>query len=258
MLIVFSGLLVGTSLGLIGGGGSILAIPLLIYLVGYDHPHAAIGTSALAVGVNAYLNLIMHRKKGHVNSRSGLAFTVPGLVGVLAGAQLGLDTSGKELLFLFAILMFVIAFLMFRRSYHEETRQIDPQKHGNHSWPKITLMGLAVGFGSGFFGIGGGFLIVPGLMYSAGLAIIEAVGTSLLSVGSFGLLTAARYSLSGDINLLVSAFFITGGIFGGLIGTSLSSRMNGKTLTRLFSVVIIAVAVYMLLVNWPAFLSIKG
>ncbi|MFP3318605.1 MAG: sulfite exporter TauE/SafE family protein, partial [Thermoplasmata archaeon] len=109
ILSIISGLIVGFSLGLIGGGGSILAIPLLIYFVGYDHPHIVIGTTALAVSINALLNLIPHARKKHVIFKKGIIFSIPGIFGVLVGAELGLLTPGKKLLFIFAILMIIIA-----------------------------------------------------------------------------------------------------------------------------------------------------
>ena len=114
-LSIISGVLVGFSLGLIGGGGSILAIPLLIYFVGFDHPHIVIGTTALAVGVNAYLNLIPHTLKKHVNYKIGLEFTIPGIAGVLIGSELGLLTPGNDLLFFFSFLMIGIAVYMLKR-----------------------------------------------------------------------------------------------------------------------------------------------
>jgi uncharacterized membrane protein YfcA len=114
ILSVFSGFLVGFSLGLIGGGGSILAIPLLIYLVGIKDPHMAIGTTALAVGLNAFINVIPHLRKGHVDLKTGSVFAVLGVLGVLSGAELGLVTLGEKLLLLFAILMIIIAIYMLK------------------------------------------------------------------------------------------------------------------------------------------------
>lgn len=96
ILSVISGLIVGFSLGLIGGGGSILAIPLLIYFVGFNYPHVVIGTTALAVSINAFLNLIPHARKKHVNLRKGVIFSISGVAGVLIGAELGLLTPGKN------------------------------------------------------------------------------------------------------------------------------------------------------------------
>ena len=186
MLSFVSGILVGFSLGLIGGGGSILAIPLLIYFVGYDHPHIAIGTTALAVGINAFLNLIPHTRAGHVNYRIGAMFSLTGIAGVIIG----------------------------------------------------------------YFGIGGGFLIVPALMLSSGLEIINAIGTSLISVGTFGIVTTLTYAVSGKIDLLISAFFILGGIGGGWLGARKASSLPTKTLTQLFSVIIAIVAFYMLYMNF--------
>jgi uncharacterized membrane protein YfcA len=246
LLSIISGLAVGFSLGLIGGGGSILAIPLLIYFVGFHHPHLAIGTTALAVGVNAYLNLVPHARKGHVIARDGVLFTLPGIAGALLGAQLGLITPGNELLFIFAILMIVIALYMLKRKCVDIASE-NPPPHGGIM--KVLPIGFLVGLSSGYFGIGGGFLIVPGLIYSAGLNIIQAIGTSLIAVGTFGVVTAARYAFSGELDILISALFIAGGIAGGWGGTLLASRVRRRSLTQIFALIIIAVAVYMLYVN---------
>lgn len=251
LLSLVAGFIVGFSLGLIGGGGSILAIPLLIYFVGFDHPHLAIGTTALAVGVNAYLNLIPHARKGHVDLKVGALFSLPGVVGVLVGSELGLLTPGTKLLFIFAILMIVIAAYMLKRKCIDTS--VNPQKK-DLDLKKLTGIGALVGFASGYFGIGGGFLIVPGLIFSAGFNIIQAVGTSLFAVGTFGVVTAARYAISGDLNLTISLLFIIGGVFGGWAGAHFSSKMPKRTLTRVFAVIIIVVAIYMLYMNASAFL----
>ncbi len=246
VLSVISGLLVGFSLGLIGGGGSILAIPLLIYFVGFHHPHMAIGTTAIAVGVNAYLNVIPHAMKKHVNFRDGVIFSIPGIAGALAGAQLGLVTPGNDLLFIFAILMIAIAVYMLKRKC-VDIASGKTLPHGGTG--KIVLIGFLVGLASGYFGIGGGFLIVPGLIYSAGLDIIQAVGTSLISVGTFGVVTALRYAISGDLDILISVLFIAGGVLGGFAGSHLASTVPKRRLTQIFAVIIIIVAIYMMYVN---------
>jgi uncharacterized membrane protein YfcA len=251
LLSIVSGFIVGFSLGLIGGGGSILAIPLLIYFVGFDHPHLAIGTTALAVGINAYLNLIPHARKGHVDLKVGALFSLPGVIGVLVGSELGLLTPGTKLLFIFAILMIVIAGYMLKRKCIDTS--VNPQKK-DLDLKKLMGIGALVGFASGYFGIGGGFLIVPGLIFSAGFNIIQAVGTSLFAVGTFGVVTAARYAISGDLNIIISILFIAGGVAGGWAGAHLSSKMPKRTLTRVFAVIIIVVAIYMLYMNASAFL----
>ncbi|MVT13134.1 MAG: TSUP family transporter [Euryarchaeota archaeon] len=249
VLSIISGLIVGFSLGLIGGGGSILAIPLLIYFVGYDHPHIVIGTTALAVSINAFLNLIPHARKKHVIFKKGIIFSIPGIFGVLVGAELGLLTPGKKLLFIFAILMIIIAIYMLKRKYTNESENPTLKE----SYPKLLVIGFIVGFASGYFGIGGGFLIVPGLIYSAGLNIIQAVGTSLISVGLFGFVTALRYSLNGDLNLLITSLYIAGGILGGWMGAHFATKVSKRTLTKIFAIIIILVAIYMMYMNFTAF-----
>lgn len=248
LLSVISGIAVAFSLGLIGGGGSILAVPLLIYVVGVADPHVAIGTSALAVASNALTNMIHHNKKGHVRVKEGLAFALPGVAGALIGAQLGLLTPANNLLLLFAAFMAVIAVRMLRNKSEVSTRDV-----GNHSHniillhkKRLTLTGFLVGIAAGYFGIGGGFLIVPTLMYS-GLSIIDAIGTSLISVGAFGLTTAVRYSLDSQINWFIASMFIAGGIWGGMLGTKFASKAPKRTLSKIFAILLLVVAAYIIL-----------
>jgi len=152
--------------------------------------------------------------------KKGIIFSIPGIFGVLVGAELGLLKPCKKLLFIFAILMIIIAIYMLKRKYTNESENPTLKE----SYPKHLSISFIVGFSSGYFGIGGGFLIVPGLIYSAGLNIIQAVGTSLISVGLFGFVTALRYSFNGDLNLLITSLYIAGGILGGWIGTTLQPR----------------------------------
>jgi uncharacterized membrane protein YfcA len=254
VLSIFSGIIVGFSLGLIGGGGSILAIPLLIYLVGYDHPHIVIGTTALAVGVNAYLNLIPHTLKKHVNYKIGVEFTIPGIAGVLAGSELGLLTPGNDLLFFFSFLMIGIAVYMLKRKCIDLSQVERKIVKSSRSLIILILAGLIVGFASGYFGIGGGFLIVPGLLFGGGLNIIQSVGTSLLAVGTFGVITAARYALNGDLNVIISALFILGGVFGGWFGARLASKVPKRRLTQIFAIIVIVVAIYIMYQNYTVIL----
>ncbi|HZT53208.1 MAG TPA: sulfite exporter TauE/SafE family protein, partial [Gaiellaceae bacterium] len=114
LLALGAGALVGLSLGVIGGGGSILAVPLLLYLVGYHDAHVVIGTTALAVSSNAYLTLIPHARAGHVRWRAAAPFALAGAAAALAGSTLGKQVSGQRLLFLFALLMLGVAVLMLR------------------------------------------------------------------------------------------------------------------------------------------------
>jgi len=240
-----SGSLVGFSLGLIGGGGSILAVPLMIYLVGVPQPHVAIGTSAVAVGVNAAANLVQHARRGTVKWRCAAVFAAAGVAGALVGSTLSKWMDGQRLLAMFALLMFVVGASMLRRRPEAGSGSIE-LSHEN--FPKLVILGVLTGLLSGFFGIGGGFLIVPGLMLATGMPILNAIGSSLVAVAAFGLTSAANYAVSGLVDWGLAAVFIAGGVLGGLLGAALAKHLADKrgALNITFAFVIFAVATYML------------
>ena len=239
-----SGALVGFALGLVGGGGSILAVPLMVYLVGVSNPHVAIGTSALAVAANAATGLMSHAWSGAVKWRCGGTYAVAGVVGALAGSTLGKTVDGEQLLTLFALLMILVGALMLRKRAREDRLNVQCNRTNA---PKVLGFGLGTGMFSGFFGIGGGFLIVPGLIAATGMPMINAVATSLVAVTAFGLTTALNYAVSGLIDWPLAGAFIAGGIAGGLLGTAAASRLAARgVLNRVFALLIFAVAAYML------------
>jgi uncharacterized membrane protein YfcA len=243
-----SGMLVGFSLGLVGGGGSILAVPLMVYVVGVPDAHVAIGTSAVAVAANAGMNLSNHARGGTVRWSCALTFAGAGIAGAFAGSIVGKMLDGQKLLALFALLMLVIAALMLK------TRSRVGLPDARMSWantPAVVGLGLATGTLSGFFGIGGGFLIVPALMLATGMSIMNAISSSLVAVTAFGLTTAASYAYSGLISWKLAGLFVAGGIAGGLIGTRSAQLLADRrgALNIVFAVVIIAVALYMLARN---------
>ncbi|CAN5284057.1 sulfite exporter TauE/SafE family protein [soil metagenome] len=246
-----SGGLVGFTLGLVGGGGSILAVPLMVYLVGVSNPHVAIGTSALAVAVNAATGLASHARAGTVKWRCGLMYAGAGVLGALAGSSAGKAVDGHKLLFLFAIVMVVVGLVMLRG---RRNVGIAGAACNRTNAPRVLGYGLGTGIFSGFFGIGGGFLIVPGLVASTRMPIINAIGTSLIAVTAFGFTTAANYALSGLIDWPLAGVFIAGGVAGGLGGTVLARRLSGQgTLTTVFAALIFVVAGYMLWKSAGAF-----
>ncbi len=253
-LSIGSGAIVGLSLGLLGGGGSILAVPLLLYLVGLSNAHVVIGTSALAVAVNAYFNLLPHWRDGHVRWRQAIAFALPGVIGAAFGSIMGRRLHGSALLFLFALLMIVIALLMVRRGNGAPAKRSwrSPRQGGETEGllPAGTA-GLLAGGLSGFFGIGGGFLIVPALVISTQMSFINAIGSSLFAVGTFGLTTAVSYAAAGLINWPVFVEFILGGALGGVLGARSATFLSGRraTLNYLFAAVVMVVAFYMLYRN---------
>ena len=220
-----SGSLVGFTLGLVGGGGSILAVPLLVYLVGVTNPHVAIGTSAVAVAANAAINLANHARARNVKWRCALVFTVAGIIGAFGGSTLGKMVDGQKLLALFAVLMMVVGALMLRKRSGEGDRDV---RLGRDNFLKLVGIGLATGALSGFFGIGGGFLIVPGLILATGMPILYAVGSSLVAVTGFGLTTAANYAFSGFVDWTLAALFIGGGVLGGLLGARSGHEARGQ------------------------------
>lgn len=255
-LAVISGFAVGFSLGLIGGGGSILAVPLLLYFVGYPNPHVVIGTTALAVSANAYINLIPHARAGNVRWKEAVLFAIVGAAAAFIGSSLGKSVDGKKLLFLFAILMLVIAGLMLRPRKPTSAEDAIADHPSKAKTLKLVIAAAIVGTLSGFFGIGGGFLIVPGLVLSTGMSMISAIGTSLVSVGTFGLTTALNYARSGLLDWTVAGLYIGGGILGGWIGTRVATHLgrNSKgALNLIFAALVVVVALYMLYRNLSAF-----
>lgn len=249
LLTAASGSLVGLVLGLVGGGGSILAVPLLVYLVGVPSAHLAIGTSAVAVAGSALANLVPHWRAGHIKWRCALVFSAAGVAGALAGSSLGKLTDGDALLALFGLLMLAVGGSMLARRGDAG----DPEVHlttgtARRLLPRLVGIGFGVGALSGFFGIGGGFLIVPGLMLATAMPLSYAVGTSLVAIFAFGTATALNYAVSGLIDWRVALLFVAGGALGGIAGAALGRLLSrGKNrLTLVFAGVVIAVGLWTL------------
>lgn len=246
VLALVSGSLVGFSLGLVGGGGSILAVPLLFYVVGVPDPHVAIGTSAVAVAANAAANLFSHHRVGNVIWRCALIFAAAGVAGAFVGSTFGKMVEGQRLLAAFAVLMMVVAGMMLRK---RAAGGVKVAHISRETALRLLAIGLGTGALSGFFGIGGGFLIVPGLMLATGMPIINAVGSSLVAVTAFGATTAANYAASGAVDWTIAALFLCGGVFGGYAGSRAAHALANRKgyLNVTFAVLIFAVAVYMLI-----------
>jgi uncharacterized membrane protein YfcA len=247
ILSVLSGSAVGFTLGLVGGGGSILAMPLMIYVVGIASTHAAIGTSAVAVAASAAANLIGHARARTIKWPCALVFGASGITGAAGGAQLGKMVDGHRLLLLFGMLMIVVGLLMLRP--RAAGGNPDVRLHRGSAVRLLPLLigsGLAVGALAGFFGIGGGFLIVPGLVAATRMPIINAIGSSLVSVTAFGMTTAVSYSFSGLVDWPLAGLFVLGGALGGLVGIALGQKLSTykRALSLVFSAIVIAVGLY--------------
>lgn len=244
LLGALSGSAVGLSLGLFGGGGSILAVPLLVYLVGLADPHIAIGTSAVAVAANAATNLIVHARRRNVVWRCALIYSAAGVVGAALGSIAGKALDGQHLLLLFSLLMFAVAAMMFLTRNRTENPAVTCTLENA---PRTLAFGAGSGAVAGFFGIGGGFLIVPGLVAATGMSLLNAVGSSLVAVTAFGLTTAVSYGASGLVDWPLALVFVLGGALGGMLGALAAGRMARRrgTLNIAFTGLIVAVAAYM-------------
>ena len=256
LLSVLSGSLVGFVLGLVGGGGSIIAVPLLLYVVGIGSTHLAIGTSAIAVSLSAVSNLVNHARKGTVKWPCAASFSIAGVAGAWTGSTIAMRVPGDQLLALFGGLMVVVGTVMLLRKDAEGNPDVRLNfATARQLLPVLLAIGFAVGALSGFFGIGGGFLIVPGLMLATGMPISYAIGTSLFAVAVFGATTATNYAISGLVDWRIAALFIGGGIAGGIIGTFAGHKMSKRkgTLAMVFAVFVIVIGVY---VAWKGILPL--
>lgn len=245
-LAVGSGGIVGLVLGLIGGGGSILAVPLLVYVVGVSSPHVAIGTAAVAVALNAAFSLGAHARQGTVKWRCAAVFTVSGIAGAALGAEAGKALDGQKLIALFGLVMIAVGAAMFRKPTGDADPNVRLTEATAHDLlPRLVGIGFGVGLFAGFFGIGGGFLIVPGLMLATGMPMTNAVGTSLVAVTAFGLTTSASYAASGFVDWRLAAWLLAGGAAGTLAGVKLNHVLASRkaALTRAFAAFVVMIGV---------------
>jgi uncharacterized protein len=253
LLGVLSGSAVGFILGLVGGGGSILAVPLMVYVVGVGDPHVAIGTSACAVAASAGTNLVTHARAGTVRWQCASLYAAAGVLGALVGSVAGKAFDGQKLLALFAILMLGVGLLTFRG---RGRGGVPDARCTLGNAPRIAGFGAGTGLLSGFFGIGGGFLIVPTLIAATDMTILNAVGSSLVAVTAFGITTAASYAISGLINWWLAIFFILGGVAGGFGGVKAAHRLaeHKGQLNAILATLICAVGLYVL---WRALPTVE-
>lgn len=243
-------LMVGLSLGLLGSGGSILTVPVLLYLVGEDEK-VAIAESLGIVGVISLIGFIPYALKKKVHWRSVILFGIPGMAGTYGGAMIAGYVSGTFQLLLFAVVMLLAAVLMFRdKSKIEHTGE----QH-QHAWWKIVMEGIAVGILTGLVGVGGGFLIVPALVLLGGLSMGFAVGTSLLIIAMKSFSGFYKYlDVLNDLDLfvdweLVLVFSLIGGA-GSLIGKSIGAKLSNEGLKKGFAVFLVFMGAYIIYMNF--------
>ncbi|MCY0898353.1 MAG: sulfite exporter TauE/SafE family protein [Firmicutes bacterium] len=220
---LLAGLLTGALFGLVGGGGSIVAIPIMTSLVGLTRVRLAMGTTAVSVALTAILSAVMHARRGHVAWSYALAFTLPGVVGVMIGGRLQNDLPSHLLLTLLGVVM------LFNATFLVSVPATPPASTlpSRQMWLRVVPSGLTVGILAGLFGTGGGFLALPSMMLG-GLSLSAAVGSSVVSVGSLGLASALHYSLKGLVDWRVVAVYGAGGLFGSTLVMPLAGRLASR------------------------------
>ncbi|MFI1564295.1 sulfite exporter TauE/SafE family protein [Streptomyces sp. NPDC020490] len=239
-VIIAASLLIGISLGILGGGGSILTVPILVYLAGMETKQA-IATSLFVVGVTSAAGVVSHARAGRVRWRTGLLFGLAGMTGAYAGGRFAEFIPGTVLLIAFALMMIATAFAMIRG------RKQQPKKV-HHELPvmHVLLDGIVVGLVTGLVGAGGGFLVVPALALLGGLPMTVAVGTSLLVISMKSFAGLAGYLASVHIDwgfaLLVTAAAVVGSVIGGLV----AGRIPQNALRKSFGWFVAVMGVFVL------------
>ena len=237
--------LVGVALGLLGGGGSILAVPLLVYVAGLE-PKEAIATSLLVVAVTSAVGVLPHARAGRVRWRTGLIFGASGMAGAYAGGRLGEYVPASVLLAGFAVMMLATAAAMIRgrpRAAPGPGREI-PLVH-------VVVEGVVVGAVTGLVGAGGGFLVVPALALLGGLPMPTAVGTSLVVIAMKSFAGLAGYLATVEIDWGLALVFTAAAVAGSLAGARLSGAVPQELLRKGFGWFVVVMGVLVLAQQVP-------
>lgn len=244
-LVVAASLLIGAGLGVLGGGGSILTVPVLVYLAGMETKEA-IATSLFVVGVTSAAGVVPHARAGRVRWRTGLMFGVAGMSGAYAGGRLAAFVPGTVLLLLFALMMIATAVVMIRG--RRKPQQI------RHELPMgpVLLNGVAVGLVTGLVGAGGGFLIVPALALFGGLPMSVAAATSLQVIALQSFAGFAGHLSGVHIDWALAAVVTSTAVVGSLVGGRLAGRIPQDALRRAFGWFVAAMGVFVLTQQIPS------
>lgn len=242
------GFAIGLSLGLLGGGGSILTVPALVYLVGQS-PQAAVTTSLAIVGGNSLIGAAFHGGQGTLNWKVAALFGSAGMITAYAAAGLSKRFSPAALLVAFAVLMLVVAALMLLwRNRRSEAAAPRP-------WWVTLLAGAGVGLLTGILGVGGGFLIVPALVMLVGLPMYQAVGTSLIIIAANSIAGLLGHLNQGFFDPGLTLVFVAAGLGGTFVGARLAHRLPAARLKQAFAVFVIVLAVFLLQDNLPKLIA---
>ncbi len=245
------GFVIGLSLGLLGGGGSILTVPALVYLVG-QAPQAAVATSLAIVGANSALGASFHGRQGTLDWRVALVFSAAGMLVAYLSAGLSHLFTPAALLVAFAVLMVFIGVLMLRRQAAAESQE---PRHVR-GWPVVLASGAGVGLLTGVLGVGGGFLIVPALVLLVGLPMSQAVGTSLVVIAANSAAGLLGHLGLGALDVTLTLVFVAAGLIGTFAGARLARRVPAGRLRQVFAVFVIVLAAFLLYDNLPKVLGL--
>lgn len=242
------GFAIGLSLGLLGGGGSILTVPALVYLVGQS-PQAAVTTSLAIVGANSMLGALFHRASGALDWRVALVFGGVGMPLAFLTGGLSHYFPPALLLVAFALLMLAIGGLMLRQQHVQATLPATPR------WPRVAASGAAVGALTGVLGVGGGFLIVPALVMLVGLPMQSAVGASLVVIAMNSAAGLLGHLSGAPLDWSLTLVFVAAGLGGTFLGVRLAGWLPAERLRQAFAWFVLALAGFLLLDNAPKLLS---
>lgn len=250
MLLTLSlAIIIGLLLGLLGGGGSILTVPMLVYLL-HVEPKLAIVTSFVVVGISSLMALIPHARRGSVCWKSGLFFGLAGMVGAFGGGRMAVQFSSDLLMSLFGLISLFTGLLMLRgkRGEAKAGAAIQPSSVCPIQLPFFRLLfdGFFVGGLTGMVGVGGGFMIVPALTLLVGLTMQGAVGTSLLIIAMNALAGLSGYSQHVALDWQLTGLVTAGAIFGSAVGGGLSAYVKPAALRKAFGIMVIGIAGYVL------------
>ena len=252
----FASILIGVALGLIGGGGSILTVPVLVYLFAIE-PVIATSYSLFIVGLTSAVGSFNYFKKGLVNIKTAIVFGIPSIVAVFATRALIVPAIPKEvftvgdfivtksilMMVLFAVLMIAASYSMIKKDKKTASDENDEQKF---NYPLILIEGAVVGILTGLVGAGGGFLIIPALVILSKLPMKEAVGTSLVIIAAKSLIgffgESGETSIDWQFLMTISAFAIIGIV----IGTAMSKKIDGAKLKPAFGWFVLIMGIYII------------
>jgi uncharacterized membrane protein YfcA len=241
---------IGVSLGMLGGGGSILAVPMLVYVAGVA-AQDAVAMSLAIVGVTSAIASVLHGQQGQLNYKVAALFGGAGMVGAFMGAKFTHLVSNAVLLLLFAALMLIVGTLMLVRHQRESA---SASAHYTSRLPRVLLAGVGVGVVTGFLGVGGGFLIVPALVFFTALPMHVAVGTSLLVIAINAAAGFVGHLEQGSIPLALTVAFTVAAIAGTFVGARVAAYIPAQRMRRLFAGFVMLVALFMIVANYRVLL----